>query len=130
MLGEFVHLFALILWAAAGLAFIADHLHPGEGMDALGVAIIGVIALNGLFSFWQVYQAERAFASLQQLLPTQATVVRGGVALALPAPDVVPGDIVHLAAGDRVPADCRLIEAFDVRVDTSTLTGESRSVVP
>ena len=61
-------------------------------------------------------------------LLNEATVVRGGIALSLPAPDVVPGDIVHLAAGDRVPADCRLIEAFDVRVDTSTLTGESRSV--
>ena len=69
LFGEFVHLFALILWAAAALAFMADYLHPGEGMGALGVAIVGVIALNGMFSFWQVYQAERAFASLQQLLP-------------------------------------------------------------
>ncbi len=127
LVGEFVHLFALILWAAAGLAFVAHHLHPGEGMDALGVAILGVIVLNGVFSFWQVYQAERAFASLQQLLPAQATVTRGGVVQMLPAPEVVPGDILSLAAGDRVPADCRLIEAFDVRVDTSTLTGESRS---
>jgi sodium/potassium-transporting ATPase subunit alpha len=129
LVGEFVHLFALVLWAAAALAFVADRLHPGEGMAALGVAILGVIGLNGVFSFWQVYQAERAFASLQQLLPVQATVMRGGMVVELPAQDVVPGDVVHLAAGDRVPADCRLIEAFDVRVDTSTLTGESISLV-
>jgi magnesium-transporting ATPase (P-type) len=59
-LKEFTHLFALILWLAAGLAFVAELADPGKGMATLGFAILGVILVNGLFSFWQEYRAERA----------------------------------------------------------------------
>src|SRR3990167_8412737 len=57
---EFTHFFALILWLAAGLAFFAEHYAPGQGMATLGWAILGVILINGLFSFWQEYRAEQA----------------------------------------------------------------------
>ena len=57
---EFVHFFAVILWIGAALAFLADYFDPEQGMGRLGVAIVGVIVVNGVFSFWQEYKAERA----------------------------------------------------------------------
>ena len=122
---EFTHFFAIILWLAAALAFTADWLQPGEGMGRLGVAILCVILINGLFSFWQEYKAERAVAALRQLLPLQVKALRAGAIVQLPAAELVPGDVVLLEEGASVPADCRLIEAFGLRVNTATVTGES-----
>jgi sodium/potassium-transporting ATPase subunit alpha len=123
---EFTHFFALILWLAAGLAFVAEHFGPGQGMAELGVAIVGVIVINGCFSFWQAYRAEQALAALSQLLPQQVQVRRDGITLEVPAAELVPGDLVLLAEGAKVPADCRLIESWGLRVNLATLTGESR----
>ena len=122
---EFTHFFALILWAGAALAFVAEHFEPGEGMASLGVAIVGVIIINGIFSFWQEYKAERAVAALRQLLPQKVKVRREDTTAEILASDLVPGDIVLLEEGSLVPADCRLIEAFALRVNTATVTGES-----
>lgn len=125
---EFVHLFAIILWVAAALAFIAEAVQPGQGMATLGWAVVGVIAVNGVCSFWQVYQAERAFESLRKLLPSTIDAMRDGQAVRIDSTQLVPGNVLTLTAGDRLPADCRLIEAFDVRVDLSTLTENRMSV--
>src|SRR5512139_138185 len=125
LLKEFTHFFALILWLAAGLAFFAEWRDPGQGMAMLGYAVVGVIVVNGLFSFLQEYRAEKALAALRKLLPRHANALRDGRAVQLPVAELVPGDVVLLAAGDDVPADCRLIEAFGVRVNTANLTGES-----
>ncbi|HXH03898.1 MAG TPA: cation-transporting P-type ATPase, partial [Candidatus Competibacteraceae bacterium] len=125
LLREFTHFFACILWLAAGLAFIAERWDPGQGMATLGWAILGVILINGLFSFWQEYRAERALAALERLLPHTVKVLRAGSVRQLPAAELVPGDLLLLAEGDDVPADCRLIEGFGVRVNTATITGES-----
>ena len=122
---EFTHFFALILWFGAALAFLAEAFDPGQGMVRLGVAIVGVILINGVFSFWQEYKAERAVAALRQLLPQQVMVSRDGENLEILASDLVPGDVVVLEEGGFVPADCRLIEAFGLRVNTATITGES-----
>ncbi|MCK9389441.1 MAG: cation-transporting P-type ATPase, partial [Sulfuritalea sp.] len=131
---EFTHFFAIILWIGAALAFLAEHFDPGQGMARLGVAIVGVIIVNGIFSFWQEYKAEQAVAALRQLLPQKVQALRGGVIVEMLATDLVPGDIVLLEEGNYVPADCRLIEAFGLRVNTATVTGESqpmaRSVEP
>jgi sodium/potassium-transporting ATPase subunit alpha len=62
---EFTHFFALVLWLAAGLAFVAEWSDPGQGMGTLGFAIIGVIFVNGVFSFWQEYRAEQALDALR-----------------------------------------------------------------
>jgi len=123
---EFTHFFALILWLAAGLAFFAEWRDPGEGMATLGYAVLCVILINGAFSFWQEYRAEKALAALNNLLPHHTTALRDGHAVQLLVSELVPGDVVLLTAGDDVPADCRLIEAFGVRVNTANLTGESR----
>jgi magnesium-transporting ATPase (P-type) len=122
---EFTHLFALLLWAAAALAFWADRRDPGQGMATLGWAIVGVILVNSLFSFAQVYRAERALDALERMLPHQVKVLRDGAFALSPAAELVPGDVVSLEAGDLVPADCRLVEAFSVRVNNATVTGES-----
>jgi sodium/potassium-transporting ATPase subunit alpha len=124
-LGEFTHFFALILWAAAALAFFAEWRNPGEGMQALGVAILAVIMVNGVFSFWQEYRAERALTALRRLLPQQAKAVRGGELREIAADLLVPGDVVLLQEGDNIPADCRIIESARLRVNLSNLTGES-----
>jgi calcium-translocating P-type ATPase len=122
---EFVTFFSLILWVAAGLAFFADWSDPGHGMAKVGYAIVTVILVSGLFSFWQECRVEQTLAALRQLLPQQAQVVREGKVGRVPAEDLVPGDIVHLEPGDNVPADCRLIEAFGARVNNAAVTGES-----
>jgi len=122
---EFTHFFALILWLAAALAFVAEHYQPGQGMARLGVAIVGVILVNGVFAFWQEYKAERALAALRQLLPQKVKALREGEIVQLLASHLVPGDIVLIEEGDLVPADCRVIEAFGLRVNTATISGES-----
>jgi sodium/potassium-transporting ATPase subunit alpha len=124
-LNSFTHFFALILWLAAGLAIFAAWNDPGSGMGTLGIAILVVILINGGFSFWQEYRAEQAIAALRRLLPRQAQVMRDGRLTRLPVEELVPGDLIVLEGGDHVPADCRLIRAFGVRVNTATITGES-----
>lgn len=123
--GQFTHFFAILLWLAATLAFFGDWKAPGEGMDTLGFAILGVIIVNGLFSFWQEYRAERAIAALQKLLPLKVKIVREGSVRLAEAADIVPGDTILLQEGDNVPADCRVLEAFALRVNNATVTGEA-----
>lgn len=121
LLGQFFHLLAILLWVAAGLAWLA-------GMPQLTIAIVLVIVVNGLFGYWQEYQAERAIEALEAMLPRRATVRRGGQELQIPVAEVVPGDILVLSAGDAVPADARVILSERLFVDTSALTGESRPI--
>lgn len=120
-LEQFWSLFALLLWVGGGFAFLA-------GMPELGWAIFAVILINGAFSFFQEYRAERAVEALQALLPREITVLRGGIEVRVPATDLVPGDVVRLEEGDQVPADAQLLTADGIRVDQSLLTGESRPV--
>jgi cation-transporting ATPase F len=99
----------------------------GGHVDA-GV-IAGVVVLNAVVGFVQESRAERALAALSELVPVEATVVRDGVPQRVPAAGLVPGDVVELTAGDRVPADLRLVEVHRAEVDESALTGESVPVV-
>ncbi|MGZ5295308.1 MAG: cation-translocating P-type ATPase [Actinomycetota bacterium] len=118
LLEQMIHLFALMLWAAAILAFVG-------GMPQLGWAIIAVVVINGVFSFAQEYRAERATLALSALLPEMATVIRDGRRSAILAAELVPGDVVLLREGDRISADARVTRSTGLRVDNSTLTGES-----
>jgi calcium-translocating P-type ATPase len=125
LLREFVQFFSVILWVAAALAFVAEWSAPGQGMSRIGYALIGVILITGIFTFWQEYRVERTLDALEKLLPRQVSLLRGGSVLRLAAEQVVPGDIVLLEQGDIVAADCRLIEAFSLRVNNATVTGEA-----
>jgi calcium-translocating P-type ATPase len=117
---QFTHPLALLLWVAAGLALAA-------GTPVLASAIVAVIALNALFAFVQERQAERAVEALRRYLPDEATAIRDGRARLVDARELVPGDVLLLAEGDRVSADARLLLGA-VEVDLSTLTGESQPV--
>ncbi|HSN03647.1 MAG TPA: cation-transporting P-type ATPase, partial [Nitrospira sp.] len=123
---HFTHFLAVLLWIAAGLSFAADAMKPGEGMATLGWAILAVIVINALFAFLQEYKAEHAVQALRRLLPDKAWVTRGGQSVEITRDEIVPGDLLILEEGERVPADARLIEAASMRVDNAALTGESK----
>jgi len=127
LLSQFTHFLAVLLWIAAALSFLSEYLHPGEGMLSLGLAILGVIVLNAIFTFVQEYRAEKAVEALKKLLPFYVKVLRHGSNKDIPAREVVPGDIFLLNEGDKIPADARLIEANRLMVNNAPLTGESES---
>lgn len=120
-LENFYNILALLLWTASILAFIS-------GTPQLGSAIIGVIIINAIFSFWQEYQAEKATEALKKILPSTAKVIREDEEREIISAELVPGDIIVLEEGDNISADSRLVDAFQFKVDNSTLTGESRPV--
>jgi P-type Ca2+ transporter type 2C len=115
------HLMALLLWVAGILALFAD-------LPQLAIAVWVVNLLNGAFSTWQEFRAERAVQALRRLLPHEARVLRGGIETNVDAESLVPGDMLLLAEGERVSADARVVESHELRVDQSSLTGESRAV--
>ena len=120
---QLVHLFALLLWAGAALAWAA-------GMPELAAAIAAVVLVNGAFAFFQEYRADRATEALRRMLPHRARVRRDGTEFEVPAEEVVPGDVLVLAPGDSVAADGELLSSFELRLDESALTGESWPVAP
>src|SRR3569833_328783 len=95
----------------------------GERVDA--AVIVTVLVVNALVGFVQESRAGGALAALAAMTETTSTVVRDGARLPVPSPAVVPGDLVVLEPGDKVPADLRLVEAHELRADESALTGES-----
>jgi magnesium-transporting ATPase (P-type) len=121
LLAELTHFFAVMLWVAAALAFVA-------GMPQLGIAIIVVIVVNGVFAYIQQERAQHAAAKLRELLPAMVSVRRDNRIVKVHTTGLVPGDAVVLVAGDRVPADLRLALAAGCTVDESMLTGESEAV--
>ena len=124
-LRHLTNLFALLLWCGAGLSLGAEYLLPGQGSLAIAIALICVVLLNGIFSYWQEHKAEAIMDSFRDMLPRRATVVRDGVVLDIAAAEVVRGDLLVLEEGNQVSADARLVEVAGLKVDNSSLTGES-----
>ncbi len=116
---NFTNTLALLMWVGSVLAFVIN-------MSQVGWAIIFVIIINALFSFWQEFKAEKAIEALRNLIPYFARVIREGAEIKIPSIEVVPGDIVIFDEGDNIPADARLIDAHELRVDNSVFSGESR----
>lgn len=121
LLAQVTHTLALLLWGAAALALLA-------GLPQIGWAILAIIAINAIFSFWQEYRASRLVEALHRRMVPRARVRRDGVEQPIRARNVVPGDILILRRGDRAVADVRLVQAADLRADYSILTGESEPV--
>ena len=118
---QFKDFMVLVLIAAAVVSGAI-----GELVDTL--AIVVIVVLNAVIGFVQAWRADKAMAALQQLAAAHATVLRDGEVRQIPAAGLVPGDIVLLEAGNQVPADLRLIDLAQFRVDESALTGESVTV--
>lgn len=118
---QFRSLLIVVLLVGAALAAVV-----GKFKDAC--VILAVVLLNAALGFYQEYRAERSLAALKGMLPIRARVRREGRIVEAPARDVVPGDVVLLEAGERVPADGRLVIAVSLAIDESSLTGESTPV--
>lgn len=117
-LAHFKDLFAVLLLFASLLAAIG-------GMWQLSFVILAVILVNTIFSLFQEWRAEKAMDTLKSWMPEYAKILRDGEFKKISVKDLVPGDIIVLEEGDRVPADARLIEAFDLWTNNVPLTGES-----
>jgi magnesium-transporting ATPase (P-type) len=118
LLAHLIHPMALTLWAAGGLAMVV-------GQPVWGALIWLLVLSNAGFSFWREYRAEQIIDALSHLLPAYARVVRKGQEQAIPASELVPGDILVLAEGDNIPADARVVEEYGLRTNNATLTGEA-----
>ncbi len=118
---QFTDPLVLILIVAALVTIYLD-----EWIDA--IVIFGVVLLNAIVGYMQEAKAVAAIEALSRAMTAEATVVRAGDQLRLPATEIVPGDLVLVQAGDKVPADVRLFRTRDLRVDESALTGESLPV--
>ena len=118
---QFTDFMVLVLLAAALVSGLI-----GELIDT--VAILVIVVLNAVIGFMQSWRADRAMAALKELAEARATVVRSQQTQEVAASNLVPGDIVLLEAGNKVPADLRLIHSAQLQVDESALTGESVTV--
>ena len=124
-LRQFWNFFSILLIIGALLSFLAEYLDPGKGNLYIGIAIVLVVILNSTFAFIQEYQAAKTMESFRQLLPPHAKVLRDGKIRDVLASEIVAGDVILVEEGDKIPADGRLIETNVLKVDNSTITGES-----
>ncbi len=120
-LSQFKDLMVIILIIATIISAALE-----EYIDSIVILII--LILNAIIGFSQEYKAEKAIMALQALAAPNATVIRNGKELIVPARELVIGDIILLQTGYMVPADCRLIEAINLKINESSLTGESKAV--
>jgi calcium-translocating P-type ATPase len=110
-----------LIWVLIGSILVA--LALGKVTD--GLVVLAVVVLNSLIGFFQEYRAGRAIEALSQMVPENAVVMRDTLRKSIPVAELVPGDIVLLASGDRVPTDMRILSLKNLKVDEAALTGES-----
>ncbi len=119
--GQFRDIFVIMLLVAIGFSVLI-----GEIVDASTIGAI--VVLNAVVGFVQEYRSEKAMEAMKKLTAPRARVLRDGKETLIPAKEVVPGDIVLLEAGDRIPADGRVLDVVDLKTDEAVLTGESTPV--
>ncbi|XP_055353100.1 sodium/potassium-transporting ATPase subunit alpha-B-like [Paramacrobiotus metropolitanus] len=131
ILREFVGGFSPLLEIGAALSFIAFGIQVGTSDDApydnlyLGIVLICVVLITGGFLYYQNAKSEAIMEGFKKMMPQSANVLRNGKIKEISADNVVLGDIVEVKAGDRIPADIRILECKTLKVDNSSLTGES-----
>ncbi|MFZ5816708.1 MAG: cation-translocating P-type ATPase [Bacillota bacterium] len=121
LLAQFQDFMVLVLLVATGIS-------AGMGETADAITIVVIVIINAVLGFVQEYRAERSLEALKELAAPTARVRRGGQELTVAARELVPGDILLVEAGDRIPADARLLEVMSLEVEESALTGESLPV--
>ncbi|XP_067129300.1 sodium/potassium-transporting ATPase subunit alpha-like [Centruroides vittatus] len=123
--------FALLLWIGAILCFVAYSIQAASLEEApddnlyLGIVLSVVVIVTGCFSYYQESKSSKIMESFKNMVPQYAMIIRDGQKTTLPAEDVVKGDVVEIKGGDRIPADIRITSAHGLKVDNSSLTGES-----
>ncbi|VDO99853.1 unnamed protein product [Soboliphyme baturini] len=123
--------FAILLWIGAFLCFIAYGVDISLAEDALkdnlylGIVLASVVVITGCFQYYQEAKSEKIMESFKHLVPQFARVWRDGKLVESPTENLVMGDVIEVKGGDRIPADIRLISSFGLKVDNSSLTGES-----
>ena len=110
-----------LIWVLIGSSTLATAL--GKITD--GMVVLAVVVVNSIIGFIQEYKAGKAIEALSNMVPENATVIRNGNIITIPVVEIVPGDIVQVAAGDRIPADMRIIQQKNLQVEEAALTGES-----
>ena len=110
-----------LIWVLIGSSTLATAL--GKITD--GMVVLAVVVENSIIGFIQEYKAGKAIEALSNMVPENATVIRNGNIITIPVSEIVPGDIVQVAAGDRIPADMRIIQQKNLQVEEAALTGES-----
>jgi P-type Ca2+ transporter type 2C len=114
-----------MIWILIAAAFISGIIIK-ETTDA--IVILSILILNSVLGFIQEYRAEKALLALKELSSPTALAIRGGQEKKIFSKNLVPGDVIKLTAGDLVPADCRVVEQTNLKLDESILTGESLAV--
>jgi sodium/potassium-transporting ATPase subunit alpha len=124
--------FGIILWPSAIASILAykplGNPDPDKTNLALGIVLFCVILTNAFFNAYQDWESMRVMSAIGQMLPSMAVVIRNGTPIEIPAKNIVVGDILQLNNGNKVPADCRIIECQQLKVDKSILTGESEPI--
>ncbi len=113
-----------LVWVLIGSSIVAMIADPVDGLKN-GLVILAVVILNTIIGFVQEYKAGKAIEALVDMVPENATTMRDGKKVTLAVANLVPGDVVYLASGDKVPADVRLIQVRSLQVEEAALTGES-----
>lgn len=122
LLSQFKNAFSIVLIIALSSSFIV-----GDPLD--GVLILLILVLNTILGFWQEYKASKELEALRKFEVQLSRVIRDGKEVEIPSSQIVPGDVVILESGDKIPADGKIIESFTLSVNESILTGESLPVV-
>jgi len=123
--------FSTLLWIGAILCFLAYSIEcvsnedPAEDNLYLGIVLSAVVIITGVFQYYQESKSDAIMESFKNMVPQQALAIRGGEKKAVLARTLVLGDIVEVKGGDRIPADLRIIQSSNMKVDNSSLTGES-----
>lgn len=113
-----------LIWVLIASGIVAMVVDPTDGIKN-GLVILAVVILNTLIGFVQEFKAGKAIEALSKMVPDNVTVLRDGQKQTLPAAQLVPGDVVMLASGDKVPADLRLVYTRSLKIEEAALTGES-----
>lgn len=115
---------SFIVWTLIAAAIIAGFL--GEWIDATAIGVI--VVLNGILGFFQEFQADKSLAALRKMATLSSKVIRNGELQTIPSEKIVPGDLVLIEAGDRIPADGRIIQSIELSTQEAALTGESMPI--
>lgn len=124
-LKQFKNFFSILLLIGSLLSFISDKLIPNQGSNYIGWVLFLVTILNAIFTYIQEYKAEQAMKSFKNLVSNKVVVIRNGEEIEIDSSELVPGDLFLLREGDKITADARIVECYNLKVDHSSLTGES-----